>query len=111
MKLKQRPEDFQVTESWRFDEDPKGAHFVYLMDKQKLSTFEAVDADLRAVQASRAAAVSYCGLKDKQGRTDPAHRNPRPAGRAPGPRSAPEAARPRGERRSRPRTPPPTASR
>ena len=35
MKLKQRPEDFQVTESWRFDEDPKGQHFVYLMDKQK----------------------------------------------------------------------------
>ena len=43
MKLKQKPEDFPVTESWRFDEDPRGRHFVYLMDKQKLSTFEAVD--------------------------------------------------------------------
>ncbi len=68
MKLKQRPEDFQVSESWRFDEDPKGAHFVYLMDKQKLSTFEAVDRICARFKIPRAA-VSYCGLKDKQGRT------------------------------------------
>jgi len=68
MKLKQRPEDFQVTESWRFDEDPRGRHHVYVMDKQKLSTFEAVDRICRAFRIPRAA-VSYCGLKDKQGRT------------------------------------------
>jgi tRNA pseudouridine13 synthase len=68
MKLKQRPEDFQVTESWRFDEDPRGAHFVYLMDKQKLSTFEAVDRICARFKVPRAA-VSFCGLKDKQGRT------------------------------------------
>jgi len=68
MKLKQRPEDFQVTESWRFDEDPKGRHHVYLMDKQKLSTFEAVDRICAAFRIPRAS-VSYCGLKDKQGRT------------------------------------------
>jgi tRNA pseudouridine13 synthase len=68
MKLKQRPEDFQVTESWRFDDDPKGGHFVYLMDKQKLSTFEAVDRICARFKIPRAA-VSYCGLKDKQGRT------------------------------------------
>jgi tRNA pseudouridine13 synthase len=68
MKLKQRPEDFQVTESWRFDEDPRGAYFVYLMDKQKLSTFEAVDRLCAQFKVPRAA-VSYCGLKDKQGRT------------------------------------------
>jgi len=68
MKLKQRPEDFQVTESWRFDDDPRGAHFVYLMDKQKLSTFEAVDRLCARFKIPRAA-VSYCGLKDKQGRT------------------------------------------
>jgi tRNA pseudouridine13 synthase len=68
MRLKQRPEDFQVTESWRFDDDPKGAHFVYLMDKQKLSTFEAVDRLCARFKIPRAA-VSYCGLKDKQGRT------------------------------------------
>ena len=68
MKLKQRPEDFEVTESWRFDEDPRGRHFVYLMDKQKLSTFEAVDRLCARFKLPRAA-VSYCGLKDKQGRT------------------------------------------
>jgi tRNA pseudouridine13 synthase len=68
MKLKQRPEDFEVTESWRFDDDPRGAHYVYLMDKQKLSTFEAVDRLCVRFKIPRAA-VSYCGLKDKQGRT------------------------------------------
>jgi tRNA pseudouridine13 synthase len=68
MKLKQRPEDFQVTESWRFEEDPRGAHFVYLMDKQKLSTFEAVERICARFKIPRAS-VSYCGLKDKQGRT------------------------------------------
>ena len=68
MRLKQRPEDFSVTESWRFDPAPRGAWFVYLMDKQKLSTFEAVEriCSRAGVQPSD---VSYCGLKDKQGRT------------------------------------------
>jgi tRNA pseudouridine13 synthase len=68
MKLKQRPEDFQVSESWRFDEDPAGPYHVYLMDKQKLSTFEAVDRICARFKIPHAA-VSYCGLKDKQGRT------------------------------------------
>lgn len=68
MRLKQRPEDFQVTESWRFDEDRHGRHVVYLMDKQKLSTFDAVDRICARFKIPRAA-VSYCGLKDKQGRT------------------------------------------
>jgi len=68
MKLKQRPEDFSVTESWRFDEDPRGQWFVYLMDKQKLSTFEAVER-ICAKAGVQPAEVSYCGLKDKQGRT------------------------------------------
>jgi len=68
MRLKQRPEDFQVTESWRFDPAPRGEWFVYVMDKQKLSTFEAVDR-LCARAKVKHADVSYCGLKDKQGRT------------------------------------------
>src|SRR5512137_1507282 len=68
MKLKQLPEDFSVTESWRFDRDPSGEWYVHLMDKQKLSTFEAVER-LCAVGGLRPADVSYCGLKDKQGRT------------------------------------------
>jgi tRNA pseudouridine13 synthase len=68
MRLKQRPEDFSVTESWRFDPAPRGAWFVYLMDKQKLSTFEAVER-LCARAGVQPSDVSYCGLKDKQGRT------------------------------------------
>jgi len=68
MRLKQRPEDFSVTESWRFDEDPSGEWFVHLVDKQKLSTFEAAER-IRAAAGVRDADLSYCGLKDKQGRT------------------------------------------
>ncbi len=68
MKLKQRPEDFSVSESWRFDPEPRGRWFVYLMDKQKLSTFEAVER-ICARAHVQPSAVSYCGLKDKQGRT------------------------------------------
>ena len=68
MRLKQKPEDFSVKESFRFDEVPTGTHRVYLMDKQKLSTFEAVDRLCARFKIPRAA-VSYCGLKDKQGRT------------------------------------------
>src|SRR5512133_2325077 len=67
MRLKQRPEDFSVTESWRFDPDPRGAWFVYLMDKQKLSTFEAVER-ICARAGLQPVDVTYCGLKDKQGR-------------------------------------------
>jgi tRNA pseudouridine13 synthase len=100
MKLKQRPEDFSVTESWRFDQDPRGAWFVYLMDKQKLSTFEAVER-IGARAGVQPAEVSYCGLKDKQGRTTQlvaVHRKPvelqepdlrlKPLGRTSGPLSA-----------------------
>ncbi len=68
MRLKQRPEDFQVSESWRFDPAARGEWFVYLLDKQKLTTFEAVDRICAAAKV-RHADVSYCGLKDKQGRT------------------------------------------
>src|SRR5438105_4365862 len=69
MRLKQKPEDFSVKESFRFDEVPTGSHRVYLMDKQKLSTFDAV-ARIRERFGLRPMAISYCGLKDKQGRTE-----------------------------------------
>ena len=69
MRLKQKPEDFSVKESYRFDGDPEGRYRVYLMDKQKLSTFEALDR-IRARFGLRPGAISYCGLKDKQGRTE-----------------------------------------
>lgn len=69
MKIKQKPEDFSVKESYRFDEVPGGRFRVYLMDKQKLSTFDAVDR-IRDRFGLRPGAVSFCGLKDKQGRTE-----------------------------------------
>ncbi|MBK7865038.1 MAG: tRNA pseudouridine(13) synthase TruD [Archangiaceae bacterium] len=69
MRLKQRPEDFSVKESFRFDEVPSGSHRVYLMDKQKLSTFDAL-ARIRDRFGLKPMSISYCGLKDKQGRTE-----------------------------------------
>lgn len=69
MKLKQRPEDFSVKESYRFDPVEDGRFRVYLMDKQKLSTFEAIDR-IRERFGLKPGAISYCGLKDKQGRTE-----------------------------------------
>jgi tRNA pseudouridine13 synthase len=69
MKLKYRPEDFVVRESWRFDEVPGGGYHVYAMDKQKLSTFQAVERICQVARLPRSA-ISYCGLKDKQGRTE-----------------------------------------
>ena len=69
VRIKQRPEDFSVRESYRFDPVPDGRYRVYLMDKQKLSTFEAVER-IRSRFGLRPGAISFCGLKDKQGRTE-----------------------------------------
>jgi len=69
VRLKYRPEDFVVRESWRFDEVPGGLYRVYAMDKQKLTTFQAVERICQLAQLPRSC-VSYCGLKDKQGRTE-----------------------------------------
>jgi tRNA pseudouridine13 synthase len=69
VKLKQKPEDFVVKESFRFARTAKGEHRVYLMDKQKLSTFEAI-ARLSSAFGVPRTAFSFCGLKDKQGRTE-----------------------------------------
>lgn len=69
MRIKQRPEDFSVKESYRFEEEPGGRYRVYLMDKQKLSTFDAADR-IRDAFGLKPGSISYCGLKDKQGRTE-----------------------------------------
>ncbi|MBX5484319.1 MAG: tRNA pseudouridine(13) synthase TruD [Myxococcaceae bacterium] len=69
MKIKQRPEDFSVKESYRFVPVETGRFRVYLMDKQKLSTFDAVER-IRERFGLRPGAISFCGLKDKQGRTE-----------------------------------------
>ena len=68
MRIKQRPEDFEVTESFRFDEAPDGRFRVYLMDKQKVGTLEAIER-LRTQFKLKRDQFSICGLKDKQGRT------------------------------------------
>ena len=69
MKIKQKPEDFSVKESYRFDEAADGHFRVYLMDKQKVSTFDAVER-IRQRFGLKPGAISFCGLKDKQGRTE-----------------------------------------
>ncbi len=68
MKLKQKPEDFVVTESYRYSEVARGEFRLYMMDKQKLSTFDAIDRIASDFDLPRSV-FSYCGLKDKQGRT------------------------------------------
>jgi tRNA pseudouridine13 synthase len=69
VRIKQKPEDFSVKESYRFDPSPSGRYRVYLMDKQKLSTFDAIDR-IRSRFGLRPGSISFCGLKDKQGRTE-----------------------------------------
>jgi tRNA pseudouridine13 synthase len=69
VKIKQRPEDFVVREGYRFDPDPEGQVWVYRMDKQKVSTLQALERISREF-AVRRRNLSICGLKDKQGRTE-----------------------------------------
>src|SRR5438067_12149354 len=69
VKIKQRPEDFVVREGYRFEEDPDGPVWVYRMDKQKVSTLQALER-LSKEFAVRRRNLSICGLKDKQGRTE-----------------------------------------
>jgi len=69
MKIKQRPEDFVVREGYRFEPDLEGPVWVYRMDKQKVSTLQALERISRDF-AVRRRDLSICGLKDKQGRTE-----------------------------------------
>src|SRR5205085_4746386 len=69
VKIKQRPEDFVVREGYRVDEDPEGRVWVYRMDKQKVSTLQALER-LSKEFTVRRRDLSVCGLKDKQGRTE-----------------------------------------
>ena len=69
MKIKQRPEDFVVREGYRFESDPDGRVWVYRMDKQKVSTLQALERISKDF-AVRRRDLSICGLKDKQGRTE-----------------------------------------
>ena len=69
MKIKQRPEDFVVREGFRFEPEPEGPVWVYRMDKQKVSTLQALERISKEF-AVRRRDLSVCGLKDKQGRTE-----------------------------------------
>ena len=69
MKIKQRPEDFVVREGFRFEAEPEGPVWVYRMDKQKVSTLQALERISKEF-AVRRRDLSVCGLKDKQGRTE-----------------------------------------
>jgi tRNA pseudouridine13 synthase len=69
VKIKQRPEDFVVREGYRFESDPDGQVWVYRMDKQKVSTLQALERISKDF-AVRRRDLSICGLKDKQGRTE-----------------------------------------
>src|SRR4051812_35074370 len=69
VKIKQRPEDFVVREGFRFEADPEGDVWVYRMDKQKVSTLQALERIGKEFGVRRRD-LSVCGLKDKQGRTE-----------------------------------------
>ena len=69
MKIKQRPEDFVVREGYRFAPEPDGPVWVYRLDKQKVSTLQALERIAKEF-AVRRRDLSVCGLKDKQGRTE-----------------------------------------
>jgi tRNA pseudouridine13 synthase len=69
MKLKSKPEDFVVRESWSYPQVPGGGYHVYALDKQKVTTFGAAERIAKHF-ALPLSAISYCGLKDKQGRTE-----------------------------------------
>jgi tRNA pseudouridine13 synthase len=69
VKIKQRPEDFVVREGFRFEPEPEGPVWIYRMDKQKVSTLQALERIAKEF-AVRRRNLSVCGLKDKQGRTE-----------------------------------------
>ena len=76
MKLKSRPEDFIVEEVSSFAPDPTGRFFVYELEKQSLSTFEALGIIARQARM-RARDLSASGLKDKHGLTRQLFSSPR----------------------------------
>jgi len=69
VKIKQRPEDFVVREGYRFEPEPEGPVWVYRMDKQKVSTLQALERISKDFSVRRRD-LSVGGLKDKQGRTE-----------------------------------------
>jgi tRNA pseudouridine13 synthase len=69
MKLKQRPEDFQVVEKTRYVPDPRGRFALYRVRKRGLATLEVVEILARMWRLPKAA-IGFGGLKDKYGATE-----------------------------------------
>ncbi|MBX3473546.1 MAG: tRNA pseudouridine(13) synthase TruD [Planctomycetes bacterium] len=76
MKLKQQTQDFVVEEISSFAPDPAGRFFVYELEKQSLSTFEALALIARKA-GLRPSDLSASGLKDKHGATRQLFSSPR----------------------------------
>jgi len=69
MKLKQRPDDFVVTEQTRYALDPRGRYSLYRVRKRGLATLEVVDILARMWRIPKAS-IGFGGLKDKYGATE-----------------------------------------
>jgi tRNA pseudouridine13 synthase len=69
MKLKQRPQDFRVTELLDFEESRDGEFFVHRLRKERMDTLEALDRIARAAGVKRPS-LAYAGLKDRQAVTE-----------------------------------------
>ena len=69
MRIKVTPDDFRVRELLEFRPDPGGEHFVHLLQKEKLSTQEALSRICTVGEIDRAN-IAYAGLKDRQGITE-----------------------------------------
>lgn len=69
MRLKVTPDDFRVRELLEFRPDPSGEHFVHLLQKEKLSTQEALSRICHVAEVDRSQ-IAYAGLKDRQGITE-----------------------------------------
>jgi len=69
VRLKQIPEDFRVRELLDWPENPSGAYVVHRLQKEKLSTPEALSILVRDAHVDRSA-IAYAGLKDRQAVTE-----------------------------------------
>jgi tRNA pseudouridine13 synthase len=69
MRIKVTPDDFRVRELLEFRPDPGGEHYVHLLQKEKLSTQEALSRLCMVGEIDRSS-VAYAGLKDRQGITE-----------------------------------------
>jgi len=69
VRLKTTPDDFRVRELLEWDEVPDGGFIVHRLQKEKLSTPEALTTLARDANVDRAA-IAYAGLKDRQAVTE-----------------------------------------